>query len=68
MYQPFEFLTSAGPEEDPSAIWFTRYQEMRTQGGRLKMGYGPGGPPVFEAKDIVDFVAGMIERGYVDAS
>ena len=69
VYQPFAFLTSDSPDEAPSAIWFTYYKDTRDgQGaGRLKMGYGPGGPPVFKAKDVVDFVAQMIERGCLDA-
>ena len=67
VYQPFAFLTSESPDEDSSAIWFTYYKDMRKQGGRLKMGYGPGGPPVFEAEDVVDFVAQMIERGCLEA-
>ena len=67
MYQPFAFLTSESPDEYSSAIWFTYYKDMRKQGGRLKMGYGPGVPPVFEAEDVVDFVAQMIERGCLEA-
>ena len=67
VYQPFAFLTSATPNEDPTDVWFTYYKDMREQGGILKLGYGPGGPPVFEAKDVVDFVAQMIERGCLGA-
>ena len=67
VYQPFAFLTSAKPNEDPSGVWFSYYKDMRKQGGRLKMGYGPGGPPVFETEGVVDFVAQMIERGCLDA-
>ena len=68
VYQPFAFLTSDSPDEDPTAIWFSYYKDTRKQdGGRLKMGYGPGGPPVFKVNDVVDFVAQMIERGCLDA-
>ena len=41
-------------------------KDMRPE-GRLKMGHGPGGPPVFEALDVVNIVAQMIERGCLDA-
>jgi hypothetical protein len=27
-------------------IWFSYYKDLRKVGGRLKLGYGPGGPPV----------------------
>ena len=37
-------------------VWFAYYKDMRKQGGRLKMGYGPGGPPVFSAEEVLDLV------------
>lgn len=66
-YQPFAFLTSDSPDEAPTAIWFCYYKDMRKKGGSLKMGYGPGGPPVFQTTDVVEFVAQMIGRGCLDA-
>ena len=45
-YQPFVFLVSYEPVGEVSDIWFSYYKDLRSSGGRLKLGYGPGGPPV----------------------
>lgn len=47
-YQPFVYLVSYKPCEDkPCDVWFAYYKDTRrSKGGKLKMGYGPGGPPV----------------------
>ena len=66
-YQPFAFLVSYSPEKPPVDVWFAYYKDMREKGGRLKMGYGPGGPPVFSAENVLDLVAQMVERGCLDA-
>ena len=69
VYQPFAFLVSysADPEEPPEDVWFAYYKDTRKQGGRLKMGYGPGGPPVFSAEEVLDLVEQMVKRGCLDA-
>ena len=67
VYQPFAFLVSSSPEAPPEDVWFAYYKDLRTQGGRLKMGYGPGGPPVFSAEEVLDLVAQMVKRGCLDA-
>ena len=67
-YQPFAFLVSYSPEAPPEDVWFTYYKDTRgKEGGRLKMGHGPGGPPVFSAEDVLDLVAQMVKRGCLDA-
>ena len=66
-YQPFAFLVSYSPEASPEDVWFAYYKDMRKQGGRLKMGYGPGGPPVFSVEDVLDLVSQMVRRGCLDA-
>ena len=68
-YQPFAFLVSYKPEDPPEDVWFCYYKDTREYdedgkktGGRLKMGHGPGGPPVFaieDVQDIIDQMAGM---------
>lgn len=45
-YQPFVFLVSYKPRSEVTDIWFSYYKDLRSSGGRLKLGYGPGGPPV----------------------
>ena len=63
-YQPFAFLVSYAPDKDPEDVWFCYYKDTRREpGGRLKMGHGPGGPPVFNAEEVVDLVAQMVRSG-----
>lgn len=67
-YQPFAFLVSDSPEENPHVVWFCYYKDTRNEvGGKLKMGHGPGGPPVFGAEEVLDLVVQMVERGCLDA-
>ena len=67
-YQPFVFLVSDEPNQDPNSVWFSYYKDTRSTGGRLKMGYGPGGPPVLEAEQVVELIKKLIERGCLDKS
>jgi len=55
-YEPFVFLVSDSESGPVNAVWFSYYKDLRGQGGRLKLGYGPGGPPVVQARDVVDLV------------
>jgi hypothetical protein len=42
-YQPFVYLVSTTPSGEIDATWFAYYKDTREEeGGRLKMGYGPG--------------------------
>ena len=58
VYQPFVFLVSDKPNAPIGAAWFSYYKDTRSSGGRLKMGYGPGGPPVLDVKTV----AGLGDR------
>jgi len=50
---PFAFLTSDNSKGPVKQVWFCYYKDTRRKpGGRLKMGHGPGGPPVFELKHL----------------
>ncbi len=55
-YQPLAFWISHYPPEGPiNAIWFSYYKDLRNDDdgdGRLKMGHGPGGPPVVDISAI----------------
>jgi hypothetical protein len=55
-YQPFVFLVGGDARGPADAIWFSYYKDLRSTGGRLKLGYGPGGPPVLEMQQVVDLV------------
>jgi hypothetical protein len=50
-YQPFVFLVASKPDGPVDAIWFSYYKDLRPN-GRLKLGYGPGGPPVLKTHDV----------------
>lgn len=65
-YQPFVFLVSGEPNSAPSDVWFSYYKDTRDQegGGRLKLGYGPGGPPVMNAKTVVYLVGKLRGLGF----
>jgi hypothetical protein len=62
-YQPFVFLVSYkfnGPVND---IWFSYYKDLRASGGRLKLGYGPGGPPVLGKKSLLQLLGQLKDIG-----
>ena len=60
-YRPFAFLTSEECDASISGIWFCYYKDLRSRGGKLKMGHGPGGPPVFGLDDMRNLWAQMME-------
>ena len=66
-YQPFAFLVSYARDKAPEDVWFCYYKDTRAQGGLLKMGHGPGGPPVFTAEEVLDLIAQMVKCGCLDA-
>ena len=67
IYQPFVFLVSYAPNEEPEDIWFSYYKDTRSMpDGRLKLGHGPGGPPVLKTDQMVELVKMMINRGCLD--
>lgn len=64
-YQPFVFLVSYSPHDyDPDQtqtdVWFSYYKDLREDGGRLKLGYGPGGPPVLGTTQMVSLLERLI--------
>jgi hypothetical protein len=52
-YQPFVFLVSDEATVKVTAYWFSYYKDLRESGGRLKLGYGPGGPPVLDKQQFL---------------
>jgi hypothetical protein len=64
IYQPFIFLVSYDPKAPIEDYWFCYYKDMRSMpNGRLKMGHGPGGPPVLGKQNIVKMLKKMISIG-----
>ena len=55
-YQPFVFLVAYEPTARVDSVWFSYYKDLRSSGGRLKLGYGPGGPPVLFITQVRDLV------------
>ncbi|HFE45196.1 MAG TPA: hypothetical protein ENJ18_06835 [Nannocystis exedens] len=66
-YQPFVFLVSYAPDEEPGDVWFSYYKDMRSSGGRLKLGYGPGGPPVLGTDKLVELIRTLASMKRLDA-
>ncbi len=56
-YQPFVFLVSYKPSDEITDIWFSYYKDLRKSGGRLKLGYGPGGPPVLDKTSFLSLLS-----------
>ena len=51
-YRPFVFLVSYEPDGEICSVWFCYYKDMRSSGGKLKLGNGPGGPPVLSVEQL----------------
>lgn len=63
-YQPFVFIVSYEPNGNCKDVWFSYYKDLRADGGRLKLGYGPGGPPVLSKDAIKDLLKTLKRVGY----
>ncbi len=66
-YQPFVFLVSHRRRGRVDSVWFSYYKDLRRRGGRLKLGYGPGGPPVFSLSQVNQLVRQLKSRGCMRA-
>jgi hypothetical protein len=64
-YQPFVFLVSYKPTGTVSDVWFSYYKDLRSSGGRLKLGYGPGGPPVLAKGQLLKLLSHLVRIGCV---
>lgn len=62
-YQPFVFLVSDEPNGPVNSVWFSYFKDTRPDGGRLKLGYGPGGPPVLNKEQILQMLRQMKSIG-----
>ena len=62
-YQPFVFLVGSEPDGPAHAVWFSYYKDLRATGGRLKLGYGPGGPPALSIDRVQDLVGELVKIG-----
>jgi|SRR5665647_636395 len=62
-YQPFVFNVSYSPLDKTDSLWFSYYKDLRKEGGRLKLGYGPGGPPVLHKDTFKELIKKLIQLG-----
>jgi hypothetical protein len=67
-YHPFVYLVSYGPEDPPTDLWFCYYKDMRKNGGTLKLGHGPGGPPVVSIKSFLYLARRLLCYGLINDS
>ncbi len=65
IYQPFVFMVSYTADGEITDVWFSYYKDLRSAKGKLKLGYGPGGPPVLDKKNFFRLINRMIEIGYI---
>jgi hypothetical protein len=56
-YQPFVYLVSYNIKSPPCDLWFSYYKDTRKDWGRLKVGHGPGGPPVLGNTDLINLIS-----------
>ena len=65
-YCPYIFLTADSEDSQPNGLHFHYYKDTRTQeGGKLKHGHGPGGPPVLPIEDILLIIRHLIINGFL---
>jgi hypothetical protein len=65
-YQPFAFLVSKQPRSKVNDLWLSYYKDLRSsKGGRLKLGYGPGGPPVLDKAKFLKLLTQLVAKGYL---
>lgn len=50
---------------DPNGLWFSYYKDTRPEGGRLKLGYGPGGPPVLDKDQVKRLIKELLKVNYL---
>jgi hypothetical protein len=65
-YQPFVFMVSYEPDRKANDIWFSYYKALRKTGSRLKVGYGPGGPPVLGTEQLLSLLLRLYDLGLVE--
>jgi hypothetical protein len=65
-YQPFVFLLSHTPSSKVTDLWFSYYKDLRSSsGGQLKLGYGPGGPPVLCKVKFLHLLSQLVATRYL---
>ena len=57
------FLVGDTPDGPADSVWFSYYKDLRSSGGRLKLGYGPGGPPVLRVRRVRDLMEELTKIG-----
>ncbi len=67
-YQPFVYLVSDAPAGKIDDLWFAYYKDTWPTGGHLKIGYGPGGPPVLSTGQVRTLLAKVDDLGDLLAS
>jgi hypothetical protein len=66
-YFPYVFLTSQREDGPIEGLHFHYYKDTREQGGRLKHGHGPGGPPVLRIDDVFVILKRLVSQGVISS-
>ena len=64
-YKPFVFLVGYECDYDVDSVWFSYYKDLRPD-GRLKLGHGPGGPPVLGKESLLTLVSCLVRRQCIE--
>lgn len=62
-YFPYVFLIADKEDGDINGWQCNYYKDLRSQGGRLKPGAGPGGSPVLAVEDLFHILRHLLEVG-----
>lgn len=62
-FSPYIFITAESEEGEATGLHFHYYKDTRSQGGRLKHGHGPGGPPVLGINDLFFIIQHLVSIG-----
>ena len=66
-YFPFVFLVSYKKDNPVTDVWFCYYKDLRNNNGKLKLGHGPGGPPVLDKRSLLDLLRHLTKIGYLSS-
>ena len=64
-YQPFVFLLGNAEDPEIESVWICHYTDLRSRGGNLRNGAGPGGAPVLDKSLLFSVLSNLIRVGYL---
>lgn len=62
-YSPYALLIADGVRTQASAVQLCYFKDLRSRGGKLKHGHGPGGTPVLGKTELVQLLRRLAVYG-----